>query len=238
MSNTASYSVCNTVTIVHEYFNTDKCHLDLVPSAGSAQQLKKAGMIFRKQNRCTWIMLKLDGAPSGTSLSDSKPLQFDLRNHTAEFYYYSQPTWEAPVGMGCKLEYIGRNGVWAALTMPTVFSEAGATLTIPINSKQKFWEFILLPKSGIATEDLQIRDDKNLLHFEKGEWVKFPGEKQPVLRFVSTEAVTLRDSYPYRIRLWENKTNGENMLCSLTSPKPSAMSTITPENTITSYCYY
>jgi hypothetical protein len=204
-----------------------------VPTMGTRQAMSNAGFLFRKHDACTWVVLSstLAGSPSIS-------LDFEIRNYEPAFYYYSHFNGDVPEKVNHSLTYVGQKGVWALMTIHAdAFGGIGTTSVIPIGSKEKYWEVILIAKHGKLSDGLTLEEEQGRLSFSEASPVEIPGVPYRTLRFLSLTPILLRDRYPYRIRLIERLRQSRLLLCHIAAPQPAASSHFDPQGAITVYCY-
>lgn len=231
MGRNTSYQIVHTVIIHHDYFTDRACSVDMVPTAATLRAMHNNGFLLRKQDACTWLVLS-------PTIADNQPLSldFEIRHRAPTFYYYSRFDSDVSEGASYSLTYVGERGIWAVVTI-LVAGAQHTTSVIPIRSMEKYWEVILFSKHGKRSNPLILEDEQGQLSFSEGKPVEVPGVAFEALRFVSLTPVSLRDRYPYRIRLMEQLRQHRLMLCGIAAPKPSASSHFDPNGAITVYCY-
>lgn len=234
MSWTATYTVWLTVAVKHPYYAGGRCGLELEPDPETASILSKSGVLFRKQTPSEWILIRPEGATIEAGIS----LVFLLRNTSPGFYFFTGD--KATVSGNCACETVGKNGTWKQLTIPVTEQrlEAPEKLTIELETRAKFLEFIVVPRRRKEEPVLELREDRNRILFQPVKQVEFPSEERPVYRFVTTEPIALEEAQPYRIQLWEKRKSGENPLGMIPLPKVSSISLFSKQDTITSYFYF
>ena len=233
MGNHTSYQVAHTVVIRHDYFTDGTCNVDMVPTAATLRAMHNGGFLFRKQDACTWVVLR-----AATANSEPISLDFELKNHTPSFYYYSHFDGDISQEAFHTLTYVGEKGVWALVTIHTDGFGGGDRISvIPIRSKEKYWEVILFSKHGKPNDGLTLEDEQGHLSFSEGTPVEVPGVAYEALRFVSLTPVSLRQRYPYRIRLIAHMRQSRSMLCNVAAPQPGVLSHFDPKGSISVYCY-
>ena len=233
MGSHTSYQVVHTVVISHDYFTDSTCRVDLVPTGATLRAMNNGGFLFRQQDACTWVVLC-----SKVAGSHSTALDFEIRHHAPSFYYYSRFDDDVPKDASYSLTYVGKKGVWALMTVSAdAFDGSDRTSVIPIRSKEKYWEIILFSKYGKLSDRLTLEDEQGHLSFSEGTPVEVPGVAYQALRFVSLTPVSLRDRYPYRIRLMEQLRQSRITLCGIAAPQPAVSSHFDPQGAITVYCY-
>ncbi|MHA3787036.1 hypothetical protein ACX0HA_02405 [Flavobacterium hauense] len=239
MDTIATYTAWITIKITHDYFIKDRNCITIVPTRETHKALTRAGIIIKQTDSCTWLLLKEESLNEIIEEDLIGAMDFCLMNTDAGFYYYTdnnvaegKPVWE--------LAAVGKNGIWKTLTVNidrTLLQQKETTVNIVISSPKKFMEFLIIAKSG-NRPPLTMREDNGKLVFKHSD-VDFPGEPQPVYRFVTDKPVALKEVYNYSIQLWEIKESGESLLSNnIPFPKTTAASMINSQNTISSYFYF
>jgi hypothetical protein len=238
MANTVPYNVWLTIKIAHEYYSGNRNGLTLVPTAGTLKLLAKEGILIRQPDSCTWILLRQENIDVVTLNELDTGLAFYIKDIDPGFYYVTDSGIQNS-GTGWKIEDTNTTGVWKMLvvsidgTMPA----DGPVVDITLSSAQKFLEFIVIARSGNRIP-LLLKESKDRLAFNVSE-INFPGEEQPVYRFITQSRVPLKGAYDHNIGLWEQKENGEVLLSStIPFPKATSVSVMSPTDTISSYFYF
>lgn len=233
-----------TIRVSHTYFQDKKCGLDIIPDEQTRLLLQKAGLILKKQDNCTWLLIKHDGEQEDKRLNmffedeENAQLIFLLKNQTPDFYYFTKKEIVSPDS--CKCEYVGMNGVFFQLSIPVDKSVTARApdLYLQMESNLRYWEFILIAKYSPENIKIRLNENKGKIEFEQQEKVDFPGENKKVFRFLSVRPVELKEKYDYKINLWEERDRGERLLVdSLPFPRVNSISIFDKTDTITSYCY-
>ncbi|MDR3062331.1 MAG: hypothetical protein LBU57_09515 [Dysgonamonadaceae bacterium] len=242
-----SYQVWITITINHTYFNAGKCGIELSPTAPTIKLLRKAGILFRKQNAVTWLLIKCkeeSGRPDFPALvfEDGKSrLDFDLIALFPDFEYCTQ--WKKQLLRGAGWVLRNRRNAcggnkYLQIPVSTRLLGENTNVGIEICSREVIWEFILIPKYTERQVRLELKEDTGRLIFTPVKEVEFPGEIK-AFRCVSVSSVDMKETYNYRISLWERKEDGEILLSNnVPFPKSHALSLEKPKEMITSYFYF
>ncbi|MBP1638845.1 MAG: hypothetical protein H6Q17_428 [Bacteroidetes bacterium] len=243
MTQNISYSIWMTIAISHSFFDVGRCNLGLEPTSETALILQRSGILFRKQDTHTWILLQPVGeealSRTGLFFEEHQVLLFNMKPLSTDFYFYTQS--EIKTIGDCSCMHIGRNGIFAQLAIPVSKDSLSSRqhMDIICESKMRFWEFILIPKFNTQLSNILLNENKNRLVFTCLEKVTLPGEQQPVWRFVSEQELQLKEKYHFRICLWDVQDTGRRLLCShIPYPQPGSVSIFSPDNMITNYFYF
>lgn len=231
-----AYRIWLKLVVLHEYFDSQQCGLDLEPNAETNRMLQKAGILFKQQNSCSWILV----AEDEINLEPDSELCFRLKVKQPDFYYYTDQKTRA--GAGCSLTDYNREGTWKVLHVPVTEQRLSAkepeTIELSLKSKVKHVEFLVFPSGSYTADPLEIREQRGKIAFSKPESVNLPGTEKALYRFVTTKTVPLKQKTDYQFHLWELKKSGENLLSKLPDfPLVAAVSPFSPTDTITSYIY-
>ncbi|KAA6359688.1 MAG: hypothetical protein EZS28_044786 [Streblomastix strix] len=215
------------------------------PSSETLAMLEESGILFRQYDTCTWVLRN----PPEEDPVKFKPLfkdalsilRFELKNNNSDFYFYTQ-----------KEITISKNNNWryCSVESPHILGQIEILLTkellakretIKLNfeTKKKFWEYLLMPKSTPKEMTLRLFEKKNQLSFNFIEMVDIDvsGKQMPAYRFVTNKRVQLKDIYDFNISLWNVTVEGDQLLSSnMPNPQAQSISKFDPENTIT--CTY
>lgn len=243
MAQNNSYGIWMTIAISHSYFDAGRCNLVLEPTPEAGLILQRSGILFRKQDAHTWILLQPVGEEAqrrtGLFFEEGQILLFDIKPLSTDFYFYTQS--EVKTTGDCSCTHLGRNGVFTQLAIPVSkdLVSKRQQVDIAFEGKRKFWEFILIPKFNVHLTNIQLNENKNGLAFTCMEKVNLPGEPQPAWRFVSEQELQLKEKYHFQICLWDVQDTGRRLLCShIPYPQPGSISIYSPENMITNYFYF
>lgn len=235
-----------TIHINHAFFEQErKCGMELMPSPDTVLLLKKANVLFRKQDATAWMLIKPsfeEGETDRTSLilkEDDYKLVFYLRPLVNTFYCFSDikesegDAWKLVRDENSLItQYNLRISITDSLIRET------KKIQVEIQSKEAYWEFVLIPKYAQRDAIIELRENNSRLAFTPMQNYELPGEGV-VLRCTTTEKVAMKEIHQYRIRLWEKGNNGERILNNyIPLPKPEASSILNQREAITSYIYY
>ncbi len=240
-----TYKLWMTVHCSHIYFGKDKCGIEIQPTKETASLLNKAGILWRKMNVVSWVLIKEEPEEEQINramliFSDNQEvLEFKLNPIFPEISYFTQ--WKEVRNDHWTITQKNNQGQdeWFLL-IPVTPGLLGKTLeiNIEIQSKTVGWEFILIPKYTSRNATIELRENYGKLDFSIMEEVLFPGEGN-VFRCVTKSNIVMKEIYDYKICLWERKENGELMLNSnIPFPKPNVRSILDPHERITSYFYF
>lgn len=236
MNQQGSYRIWLKLVINHQYFDAQQCGLILEPNSITNRLLQKAGIIFKQQNSCTWILVAQDEI----DLDSEIHLSFHLKTKQADFYYYTdQTTSDADTW---SLEEYNKSGIWKllniSLTEERISATEPETIEIKLNSQSKHIEFLIFPSQTYPMDPLEIREQRGKVSFDNREERKLPGTEKTLYRFVSSETLPLKQQSAYQFHLWELRNSGENLLSRLPDfPLVQSLSPFSPKDTITSYIY-
>lgn len=231
-----SYRIWLKLVVLHEYFDSQQCGLDLESNPATGRLLQKAGILFKQHNACTWILV----AEDEIRLEPEDELCFHLKVKQPDFYYYTDQ--KASAGSGCSFSDYNRENTWKVLHIPLPNQRLGAkepeTIELSLKSIKKHVEFLVFPSESYTTDPLEIREQRGKLAFDKSETLNLPGTDKSLYRFVTSKTVPLKQKSEYQFHLWELKKSGENLLRRLPDfPLVAASSPFSPKDTITSYIY-
>lgn len=231
-----SYRIWLKLVIIHEYFDAQQCGLVLEPNSITKQLLQKAGILFKQQNSCTWILI----SEEEIQLESEINLCFQLKTKQADFYYYTDQS--TADNSGWSLTDYNKDGIWKLLNIPVTDERLRAAnpemIEIPLSSPLKHIEFLVFPSQSYAMDPLEIREQRGKVSFEQREELTLPGTEKVLYRFVSSETLSLKHRSDYQFHLWELRKSGENLLSRLPDfPLVQSLSPFSPKDTITSYIY-
>jgi hypothetical protein len=240
------YDIWIAINITHSYFDTKKCDLSLEPSSETLVMLEESGILFSQYDTCTWVLRnhweENSMIPNPLLKKGSSILRFELKNNNSDFHFYTQPEITVSKNNNWRCCYIGRPEIFSQLEILITKELLAKRETIKLNfeSKTKFWEYLLIPKSTSEEMILKLFEKKNQLSFNFVEVVDIDvsGKQMPAYRFVTNKRVKLKDIYDFNISLWNITVDGDQLLSSnMPNPKAQSISKFDPENTITcTYC--
>lgn len=236
MNSQPSYLIWLKLVILHEYFDAQQCGLILEPNSITKRLLQKAGIIFKQQNSCTWILI----SEEENHLEPDDMLCFQLKTQQTDFYYYTDqttvdnPTWS--------LVDHNKGGIWKLLniqlTDKRLAQTNSETIEIQLKSSSKHIEFLVFPSQTYPMDPLEIREQRGKISFDKREELTLPGTEKTLYRFVSSESLPIKQKSDYQFHLWELRKSGDNLLSRLPDfPLVQSLSPFSPKDTITSYIY-
>lgn len=238
MSSNTPYRIAATVIAEHPYFAKSQCGMNMQPTGETNRLLNSWGLLLKKQNNASWLLLKRAGAIQVDIDEVEELLHFNLIAQIPDFYLFTQSIKAEPLSW--RLQRIEQLGVYAqlAVNLSHVLKQENEVVNVQCACKAKRWEVICMPKYNSSIHELKLTEDKNRISFEEAEQVTMPGEAAIAYRFLSTQAVALKNSYDYNIRLWEIKKTGlQQLYSSIPAPQPTSISILNP-NMITSYLYF
>lgn len=232
----SSYRIWLKLVIKHEYFDTEQCGIVLEPNAITQRLLQKAGIIFKQQNPCSWLLIAEEQILLDTDIN----LSFRLKTKQTDFYYYTDPS--TTDDSDWSLDDYNKEGTWKIWNIPVTEKRMAAadpeTIEVQLNSPLKHIEFLVFPSQSYSMEPLEIREQRGKVLFKKREELTIPGTEKTVFRFVSSETLSLKLKSAYQFHLWELRKSGDNLLSHLPDfPLVQSLSPFSPKDTITSYIY-
>ena len=236
MNQQNSYRIWLKLVVKHAYFYEQQCGLILEPDAITQRLLHKAGIVFKQQNSCTWLLISQDEI----YMDQDTDLCFRLKTRQTDFYYYTDQATTDDADWS--LTDYNKEGTWKLLNIRLTEQRLAATdpetIEIQLNSPLKHIEFLVFPNQSYSMEPLEIREQRGKVRFAKQEETTIPGTEKKVFRFVSSEALSLKMKSVYQFHLWELRKSGDNLLSRLPDfPLVQSLSPFSPKDTITSYIY-
>lgn len=234
-----SYKPWITIRITHDYFLTNKSNIILELEAKTQKILVELGVILRNSNDSEWILYKPDNLTSANKTKLAKSLKFYLKTIDPNFYYYTDSELVVESTF-FKINNTDKKEIWKELEIfcNQISFEREQNITININSLCKFFEFIIIPKPDSQSHEMKLTEEKNSLIFNSAA-VDILTPNKAVSRFVSSEKICLKESYDYKISLWEMGEEGNKILKNqMPFPNSSAVSVLNSEDTISSYLYF
>lgn len=236
MINQNAYRIWLKFVVSHDYFDTEQCGVVLEPDGITSHLLQKAGVIFKQQTACSWVLI----AENEVNLDSEDKLSFQLKANHPDFYYYTN---QAASGTeDCSIIDYQKEGIWKKLMLPVTENRLNhtdmETITIQLGIPEKQIEFLVFPSQLYQMEPLEIREQRGKVAFKNREESTIPGTDQKIYRFVSAEALPLKQKSAYQFHLWELRKSGDNLLSRLPDfPLIQSLSPFSPKDTITSYIY-
>jgi hypothetical protein len=236
MINQNSYRIWLKLVITHEYFDVQQCGLTLEPNSITQGIFQKAGVIFKQQNACTWVLI----AEDQPNLEYEINLCFQLKIHQSDFYYYTNQA--SSTTSDCEIKDYNKDGIWKLVNIPVTEERLKATdsqsIELQFSNEAKHIEFLVFPSKSYPMDPLEVREQRGKVLFNAIEKLTLPGTEKALYRFVSSKTVPLKQKSPYQFHLWELRKSGENLLSRLPDfPLVQSLSPFSPKDTITSYIY-
>ena len=234
----ATFDIWAKITFKHDFFHTKQNYINLKPDLKTEKLLLKLGLVFKKEDDSTWIILRKNKEKITVK---SEILKFNMTIIDPDFFYYTNENFEITNEIS-KIKTFGKQGVWKQLEIhiDDFVLKQNQFIDVNIKSVSKFFEFIIIPKPESTHQIMKLTEDKNNLIFHPDEIDIFQAEQKSVYRFVSAEKIYLRESYDYKISLWEIEKDGtkKQIFDKIASPNSSAISVINSGDTISSYIYF
>ena len=236
MTNQPSYRIWLKFVIAHDYFDTDQCGVILEPDRVTSYLLQKAGVLFKQQTTCSWVLI----AEDEVNLDPEDKLSFQLKAKHPDFYYYTNQV--SSDAADCFIVDYQKEGTWKKIDVPVMESRLNnaetETIHIQLGIPEKQIEFLVFPSQLYPMEPLEVREQRGKVAFKDIEESTIPGTNQKIFRFVSAEALPLKEKSAYQFHLWELRKSGDNLLSRLPDfPLIQSLSPFSPKDTITSYIY-
>ncbi len=229
-----------TIKIAHDYFLTDKNYINLEPESNTNLILQRLGILIKKEDNCNWKLLKKADGEMEYDPKLLETLKFNLKINDPDFFYYTNP--EVIVDNEIlQIKNSDKKGIWKQLEIHTKSASLKKEHFINVNIKSisKFFEFIIIPKPDSENQVMKLTEDKNALIFNPDEIDLFYSDQKSVYRFVSSEKIYLRESYNYKISLWDVSQKAKKILFdAIPFPNSSAISVLNSDDTISSYIYF
>jgi hypothetical protein len=207
--------VLQNIVVTHEYYTLAPCPVKIVPDEETLRIIKRYDLLLKATNANRWLLLAKENFDANDMPDEDKQLHFTLKAGSDMLHYVSEEGW-------------GK----------AVVAVDGKDATIRIAGREKYLEYICIPKYSSPDLSMKIREAKNRLSFR--ESVRITLQDIPVaLRFVTEEKVKLMQQNEFKVQLWEIRESGERPAGeALSVPRPDSFSPVAPQDTITSYLYY
>lgn len=244
MSVLEKYDQWFSIHISHEYYRDGSCPISLVPDRNTKQFLLKAGVLTRKAKLNEWIFLIQSDTFSFERLRELiedgfKKMIFGLYPLSDEFYYVSGSD-NRITGAEFSTQNSSVPGIWKNIEITCKETENTKLNDVEVKllTISKFWEYILIPKYNLFSQNIQLEEQQDKIQFQKVEKIQlFDGSE--AFRISTTQRIKLNRIYSYRIKLLEIKNGGEKVLSNMIPcPRPEDFSVSDPRNTLTVYFYF
>lgn len=244
-----------TIAIENRYFEVGHCDVEVVPMAETKVLLGKAGVLLRQMDGGKWVLLKPDTGEGQVNRADlvladvEQRLRFYLRPLSDIYYFYAGE----PEGSTDENSWVIKKETTENGMLPKVYLEifvshrllAGTTdirLTIP--TRKKYWDVVLISRNKRTDYPLELREANGKLMFSVPQTAeqltgKNGSPLDDAFHCVSETPVPMKETYPFRISLWEKREKGDVLISShIPHPRPDSMSIINAKEMITSYFYF
>jgi hypothetical protein len=187
----------------------------LVPDEETLRIIKRYDLLFKATSANRWLLLAKEDFETEDMPDEDKQLHFTLKAGSDMLYYVSEEGWDK-----------------------AVVAVDGKDAIIKIAGREKYLEYICIPKYSSPDLSMKIRESKNRLSFKESGRITLP-DIPVALRFVTKEKVKLMQQNEFKVQLWEIRERGERPAGeALSVPCPDSFSPVAPQDTITSYYYY
>lgn len=236
MSNMEHYAVWYEIKISHDYYPDNFVPLELLPTNETRIYMLRNNILLRKNREGYWSLLK----PAGEKPEEKEAgLSFEIRITSPDFYYVTGRDVRA-TETSYTLSDPQYPSAWKIFTIQPLETEEEVLRQInwKIPTVEMYFEYICIPKYSQVDLHLKMIDDKNEFQIKGPEKVDLAGDKE-VLRFVTKDPIPLRNTYKYKMQLWEVRDSGERLMSdNIPCPNPSERSIYSPNDTITTYYYF
>ncbi|MDR0802967.1 hypothetical protein [Fluviicola sp.] len=236
MTSQKTYRIWLKFAISHDYFDAEQCGVILEPDHLTQNLLQKAGILFKQQSPCSWVLI----AENEISLELEDSLTFLIKAARAEFYYYTDEV--TTTISDCFVADFRKEGIWKILSLPAsenrFLNPETEVIDIRLKNQQKHIEFLIFPSQSYLADPLEIREQRGKVLFNPLEESTLPGTDKKLFRIVSSETIPLKKKSAYQFHLWELRKSGDNLLSRLPDfPLIQSLSPFSPKDTLTSYIY-
>lgn len=235
-------------TIQHKFYQNQKIPLSIFPSEITKKVLAENNLFFKQNSDAKYCLIKLLNE-NFFFKKDEIFLDFELIPNSDEFYYCSEneilventKAKDFSISLIENKNSIKNKKSWKNLqfclknNLEKIEKEIDFEIIIP--NKEKFFEFILIPKYNDLNLDLKLIEEKKLIEFEEKAAINFMNFQ--ALRFKTKNKIPLTNNLNYKIKLIEIRKFGEKILSEeIPIPKAENISQINPKDTITTYYYF
>lgn len=183
-----SFEILAEWKVIHEYYRKGICRcIEMVPDRKTKVLLGRRGVKFKKNAVNEWVIL----GKKDVVWDEEDKVVLDVRIKDPYFGYYTETGLPAVIGWN-----------------PGEKREDSFVYTCLV--KRLKWEYIFLMRKWRGDCRLELREAEGKLNFRQEETVTVAGYKG--IRIVSVKPVELRETYDYRLRLYEQKPLGSKVL--------------------------
>ncbi|MDH6343900.1 hypothetical protein M2480_002253 [Parabacteroides sp. PFB2-12] len=220
-----NYQIILKVVITHSYFPDGVCRsLDLYPTPESKQLFLRRQMVCKKIKPNEWVFLQ--AASSDGSFRDTdEQLSLCLESTDPSFSLYTRL--EEAFETGRVIKQLD-------VTLPAV-QKAPVEINHVFEAKKMFWVYALLPRVETGRKrNIKLIELSDKVAFDKKEYVVL--YERTATTFRSKKQIPLSNSYPFQLRLYEEKEHGDKLLSQyIPFPQPEDTN---KNNEIITYIYY
>lgn len=233
MSSSEKYDVWFSLTVEHEYYKAEHCPIQLHIPPQTAFLFKRHGILWRRVKINKWVFLAMS---LDFEDEDISAFCFELIPQDDTLYYVTDILPNGKEGKNYIMKNSSEANKWIEITVP--FQQKMEDVLISIESKSKYWEYILINRTRNNSTELKIEEKQKRIEFSRSEMIddQILGE---VFRIKTTDVIKMKEVYDnYAVQLFEIKNIGEQILCNyLPFPRPQEASLSNPNDTITTYFY-
>lgn len=219
------FQVIVRITINHSYSRDHICrHIELLPDPASAQLFRQRQITCKRTAPNQWVLLQSCNQ-NGTFRQWEDKLSMLLRFTAPTFLHYTRI--DNAVAPDCILHEF-------AIVLPADQNEP-IEISHTLEAKQMYWKYVMLPRVDNGQKrKIKLLELGNRLSFKIKENISYHGKIATVFR--SEKPIALADTYPFQLRLYEEKEHGEKLLSQLLPfPRPENQE---KNDEITQYIYY
>jgi hypothetical protein len=228
------YQTFLTVIFQHEYYPVGECPIKLGFTMKSLREANRRKIICApdRNNR-----IDLAGE-HGIGILNGMHTEILLTVMNDTFYYVTQAFTENPA---FRVEPFDGQAGGQVLTVDVdyVLENSLSEITVQALSREKYLEYLCIPKFNAADLALRLAEEKNRVQItEAFEPVTLP-DGTLARRFVTGEKIKLHQDNGITMQLWERRDSGERLIAgAIESPDPGQASPFSPKDTITRIFYY
>lgn len=176
--------------VVHGYYSGGACRgIELSPTLQTCKLLKRRGVLFRQLSGNEWGIL----GTQETEWDEGDAIVLERNIIDDVFLYVTE-----------------NSSDFQQITVEMSSVEPGEERTLNFEVKKLKWEYIFIPREGLAERQIELLESSGRLHFSAMEEAIEVGKQ--AWRTVTEEKVALQEKYDYQLRLMEHKVLGNRVL--------------------------
>lgn len=249
-----TYTLLLQLKLEHDYYPDKRCRaIVLQPTAQCRRWLNNRQLVWHGQE-AEWNLI----GKKEVCFDREESLEIELIAGHEHFFYFTQWSDEC-TGKQFRLQIEDKQTEWPLPSSATTFHPSGqpkklGVVTVPLSllpppakerkpqlftftfkAPELYWEYLFIPRNGETRRQVELIDDAGLITFTALQPDVAHGKEG--WRCSSEQAIAVRESYPFRLRLIEKTPFGNKTLMrNVASPRVGQF--VWKKGAIHQICYF